>query len=208
MLLGLISFAPASRAEESSDRIEALNSRAWQKRGSFGMAGFGSYAFNDPMLIRGGGGVRLSWWPRSLVGLSIEAAGGVQGPTNAAKAAQRELKSRLRETGASWNAVSSLELSAADGKAAFGTAIVGFELLLRAGLGVQASEEALRSKPVLASMAALGTRWFLGPRWAFELNLSWRQGSLVRRIDGASVSSRDMVVALEGGVVARLGGVQ
>jgi hypothetical protein len=132
----------------------------------------------------------------------------VQGPTNAAKAAQRELKSRLRETGASWNAVSSLELSAADGKVAFGTAIVGFELLLRAGLGVQASEEDLRAKPVLASMAALGSRWFLGPRWAFELNLSWRQGSLVRRIDGASVSSRDMVVALEGGVVARLGGVQ
>ena len=193
-------------AISSADRVEAVQQRSWKKAGSLELAPFAGYGLNDPFLLRGGVGLRAVWWPRSLVGLTVEASGWTQAPSEAARVAQRELKARLRETGSGWAVLGGGEVALVDGKVAFGSALVPFELVVRALLGAESSTEELRSGAVLALGAAVGARFFLWSGVGLETSLVWRSASLEREIDGRVVSGRDTVVSFEVGVPLRFGG--
>jgi hypothetical protein len=197
---------PVPEIAKSADHVEAVQSRAWLKRGAFVLEPTASYAFNDPFLVRGGFGGRVVWWPRSLLGLSVEASGWSQAPSEDARVAQRELRAQLRATGSSWMALAGAEIAAADGKLALGGGILPFELLLRLGAGAASSRDAVTSTPALALSAGVAMRWFLSERWGLDTALSWRSASITRSIDGALVPARDTAVSFEVGVPFRLGG--
>jgi hypothetical protein len=188
------------------DLVEAVQARAWTKKGAFALTPLLAAGLDDPFLAQGGAGLRLGWWPRSLVGITIEASGWLQGPSDAARVAQRELRARLRSAGSPWTALAAAEVSAADGKLALGGDIVPFEFLLRLGAGGAAASEEPAGPVSLLLSAGVGMRWFLGASVGLETNLVWRSASLTREIAGQVVSGRDTVVALELGVPLRLGG--
>ena len=200
---------PAGAAESSVgtrgdvDRVEAVQPRAWPKRGGMAVAPFGAWAFNDPFVSRGGGGLRALWWPRSLLGVTLEASAWGQRPSDAAKTAQRELHARLRESSSGWSALAGGELSVADAKVAFGPRIVPLELVLRASIGLAGQEG---GGAATALGGAVSARWFLERRWGLETAVAWRTATLGRSLDGRTVGARDTLVALELSVPVRWGG--
>ncbi len=170
------------------------------------LAPVAGYALDDPFLIRGGGGLRASWWPRSLLALTLDVQGWGQTPSAAARVAQRELRARMRPGASAWFAAAGAEVAAVDGKVAVGRGVVPFELVLRASVGVASGTEDLDGDPVAVVVAAAGARWFAGERWGLETSIAWRTAPLVRELDGRAVSTRDSVVALELGLPLRFGG--
>jgi hypothetical protein len=190
----------------TSDHIEAVQTRAWIKRGALTIGPEGSFAFNDPFLVRGGGGVRAVYWVRSLFGLSIDATGWGQAPSEDAIIAQRELRAQLRPTGSSWCALGGAEITPIDGKIAALGGILPFELQLRLAAGAASSRDAVTSSPALALSAGIGARWFLSPLVALDTTVTWRSASITRSLNGASVASRDTVVSFDLGVPLRVGG--
>lgn len=188
------------------DRVEAVQERAWQKRGAFALAPLAATGLNDPFLLRGGVGLRGTWWPRSLVGLSLEAAGWGQTATASAEVAQRELRARLRPTGSGWMALGQVEVSAVDGKIAGFGSILPFELALRGGLGAVSSREASFAQPSFAISGGVLARWFSTGSTAIETGLALRSASVERRINGRVSSFRDTVVSFEVAVPFRFGG--
>lgn len=214
VVLAIVAVASAAAAEpvtvseapSSVDRIESVQSRAWAKKGAGALSATAAYGLNDPFLARGGGGLRATYWPRSLLGLTLEVSGWAQTPSASARIAQRELRARMRSAGSSWVALVGAEMSAADGKLALGETIVPFELMLRLGGGAASSGTDLDSAPALALGAGVGFRWFLSGVVGLETTLSWRTASVVRQLDGQGASARDTVVAFELGLPFRLGG--
>ncbi len=206
VMVGGLSAAKA--LEPPVDRVEAVQPRAWLKQGSVALAPFGAWAVNDPFLSRAGGGVRAFWWPRPLLGLTLEGSAWGQRPSDAARTARRELRARLRPAASGWSVLAGAELSVADGKVAFGSRIAPFEVVLRSALGLCSSTEELRGHPVPALGASVGTRWFLGPSWALETTLALRTATLERTVDGRPAAARDTNVALEFAGDWRWGGMR
>lgn len=198
------SFASARESPSGADRIEAVQTRAWVKRGSFAVAPTIAAGVNDPFLIRGFAGARLTWWPRSLLGFSLEAGALAQTPTGASRVAQRELRARLRPGGSGWIALGTVELSAVDGKVAIGSAIVPFELFIRGGAGMAASRPEFFSEPGAAFAAGLGLRWFARESLGVDAALMWRSTAITRDVGGREVSDRDVMLAFEVAVPFRL----
>ncbi len=206
-IVGTFVVMATGRAQESPrDLVESVQPRAWMKKGSVAVAPFGAWGLNDPFLNRAGGGLRALWWPRPLLGVTLEGSAWGQRPSDAARTAQRELHARLREAASGWSALAGLELTVADGKVAFGSNIAPLELVLRSSLGLCSTTEDLRGHPTTALSAALASRWFMNARWAMETGLSWRTATLERSVDGRPVAARDTLVALELAAVWRWGG--
>ncbi len=211
LLLGSMAAAGLAEAQEPpslppSDHIEAVQARAWMKRGSFTLEPLGSFAFNDPFLVQGGGGLRAIYWVRSLLGLTVEATGWGQTPSEDAIIAQRELRAQLRPAGSTWAAMGGAEITPADGKIAALGGILPFELLLQIEAGAASSRDSVDSAPALALSAGLGMRWFVSPHVGIDTSITWRSASIVRSINGSSVPSRDTIVSFDLGVPLRLGG--
>ncbi len=204
-LVATSAVAAPTRAS-SADYIESVQRRGWNKAGALELSPFAGYGLNDPFLIRGGAGLRVVWWPRALVGLTVEASGWTQTPSEAARIAQRELKAELRQTGSGWALLAGAEVSAIDGKLAFGKRLVPFEIVLRGLIGGETSTEDIHSGPTLALAAAIGARFFLSPAWGLETAFAWRSASLEREIDGRLVPGRDTVVSFQVGFPLRFGG--
>lgn len=190
------------------DLVEAVQARQWTKRGAFALTPLLAAGLDDPFLLRGGAGLRVAWWPRSLVGFSLEASGWLQGPSDNARVAQRELRARLRAVGAPWTALAGAEVAAADGKLALAGQIVPFELVLKLGAGAAASTAEVVGPVSLLLSGGLGLRWFVGDRLGLETSLVWRSATIERDLAGQAVSGRDTVVAFEVGVPVRLGGAR
>lgn len=190
------------------DRIESVQARAWPKRGAFSVAPLGSYAFNDPFLFRGGGGGRLTYWPRPIIGFTLEGSAFAQTPTPSARVAQRELRARMRPTASGWVAMLGGEVSALDGKIALGSSVLPFEGFLRLSAGAAASDEALDSSPALAFGGGVGMRWFVSSWFGLETTLAWRSASIRRDVSGRSVAARDTAVAFELALPIRIGGTR
>jgi hypothetical protein len=98
------------------------------------------------------------------------------------------------------------ELSVADGKVAFGSRIVPFEVVLRTALGACGTTEDWQGHATSIVAASGGARWFLGPSWAVETTLSLRTATLERLVDGWPSSAGDTTVALELAADRRWGG--
>jgi hypothetical protein len=210
-LLAAALFSSVARAEDAvavppSDHIESVQNRAWVKRNSLMLEPVGSFAFNDPFLVRGGGGLRAVYWIRSLIGVSVDVSGWAQAPSEQARIAQRELRAQLRPTGSSWSALAGAEATPIDGKLAFFSAIVPFELSLRLGLGAASSRDAIDSSPVFAMSAGLGVRWFMTSHFGLDTGLTWRSASITRYLNGTPTPSRDTLVSFDVGVPFRIGG--
>lgn len=206
-----LALAPVARATDSvslppSDHIESVQTRAWVKRNALTLTPMGSFAFNDPFLVRGGGGLRAVYWIRSLIGLSVDVSGWAQAPSEQARIAQRELRAQLRPTGSSWAALGGAEVTPIDGKLAMFGAIMPFELFLRLGLGAASSRDAVDSSPVFAMSAGLGVRWFAASQVGLDLGLTWRSAAITRVLNGSPTASRDTVVSFDLGVPFRIGG--
>lgn len=193
-------------ATAASDRIEAVQTRAWVRHGAVLVTPLVNVALDDPFLLRGGAGVRLAYWPRSLLGFSLEASAWGQTRTSAARVAQRELRARLRPSGSGWLATASVEVVAADGKVAGFGGILPFELSLRAAVGAASSRDEFASAPALAFATAFVARWFPTDRLGIETSLVLRSAALERTIDGRKTSSKDTVVSFELGIPLRFGG--
>ena len=198
--------AESSAASSPADHIESIQQRAWIKRGAALIEPYANYAFNDPFLLRGGLGARLSYWPRSLIGLTLEASAWAQTPSDDARTAQRELRARLRATGSSWVALGGAEITPADGKLAILGGVLPFELLFRLGVGAASSRDNITSTPAFAMSAGLGIRWFASSHFGVDTSVTWRSASITRSIDGALVAARDTAIAFEIGVPMRVGG--
>ena len=190
----------------ASDHVEAVQARAWIKRGALTIAPVASYAFNDPFLIRGGGGLRAVYWIRSLVGFSLDVSGWAQTPSEDARIAQRELRAQIEPTGSSWAALMGAEIAPVDGKIAVLSSIVPFELFLRLGAGPASSTDAVTSAPALALSAGLGARWYLQGHFGLDTSLTWRSASITRSLNGLPVDARDTVVSFDVGIPFRFGG--
>jgi hypothetical protein len=199
-------LSEAGAYEPVRDNVEAVQPRAWRKEGSIAVAPFGAWALNDPFVSRGGAGLRALWWPRPLLGLTLEGSAWGQRPSDAARTGQRELRARLRDAASGWSALAGAELSVGDGKVSFGSRIAPFEVLLRTALGLCSTTEDFRGHPTSALAAAVGARWFLGRSWALETALAWRTATLERTVDGRTAAARDTVVALELAADWRWGG--
>lgn len=197
VLIGTLAVPAIAQEPPPADRIEAVQQRAWVKRGSFALAPVLDAGFNDPFLLRGSAGLRATWWPRSLIGFSLEAGAFAQAPTGASRVAQRELRARMRAGGSGWLTLASVEIAPVDGKVALAGAIVPFEIFLRGGVGLAASRQEFFSEPGAAFAAGLGLRWFALPAMGVEAALVWRSTSVVREIAGREVSDRDVMVAFE-----------
>jgi hypothetical protein len=208
MLGTFVAAAPGHSEENPRDRAEAVQPRAWLKRGSFGLSPFGAWGLNDPFLSRGGGGLRALWWPRPLLGVTLEGAAWGQRPSDAARTAQRELHARMREAASGWSVLAGVELTVADGKVAFGSHIAPLEILLRTSLGACGTTEDVSGDPTSAVAAAVASRWFVNASWAVETGLAWRTATLERTVDGRPVAGRDTFVALEVAADWRWGGVR
>jgi len=189
-----------------ADRVEAVQERLWGKRGSLFLGPEGSFAFNDPFVIRGGGGGRAVYWIRSLVGLSLDVTGWGEAPSEEAIIAQRELRAQIRPAGSSWAALLGVELAPADGKIAALGGILPFELFLRAGAGWAASRNDAGSSTGLGITAGLGLRWFVSSRFGIDTSLTWRTAAVALSLNGALVPVRDSIVSFDLGLPFRLGG--
>lgn len=208
VLVGAVAKPVQAQEPAPADRIEAVQQRAWVKRGSVALAPVLNAGFNDPFLLRGSAGLRATWWPRSLIGFSLEAGAFAQAPTGASRVAQRELRARMRAGGSGWLTLASVEIAAVDGKVALAGAIVPFEIFLRGGAGLAASRQEFFSEPGTAFAAGLGLRWFALPSLGVESALVWRSTSVVREIAGRDVSDPDVMVAFEVAVPFRLWGAR
>lgn len=208
LVVGLwVSVAWAQTPEQAaSDRIEAVQTRAWVRHGAMLVTPLVNAALDDPFLLRGGAGARVAYWPRSLLGFGLEASAWGQTRTAAARVAQRELRARLRPAGSGWLATASMEVVAVDGKIAGFGGILPFELALRAAAGAASSRDDFVSAPTLAFAAAFVARWFPSTRVGIETSLVVRSAALERTIDGQKTSSKDTVVSFELGVPLRFGG--
>lgn len=203
---GAVALESGDRVAESAGRIEAVQQRAWSKRGSFAVSPSLSYGVNDPFLHRGGAALRVTAWPRSLVGFSLEVGGFTQTRSEAARVAQRELRARMRPTVGGWHLMGGAEASALDGKLALFGQIVPFEGYVRLSAGTAFAGEGVVDNPALALGAAAGFRWFLTSGLGIETALAWRTASFVREVNGRPESARDAVLALELSVPWRFGG--
>ncbi len=211
LLVGSVTIACVASAQElpaipASDHIEAVQARAWAKRGALTIGPIGSFAFNDPFLVRGGGGLEAVYWVRSLLGLSLDATGWGQAPSQDAIIAQRELRAQLKPAGSTWAALAGAEVTPADGKIAALGGILPFELFLQLGLGAASSRYDVSSSAVFALSAAFGVRWFLSERFGLDTSLTWRSASVTRFINGGAVPANDTVVSFNLGVPLRVGG--
>jgi hypothetical protein len=191
---------------QPADHIEAVQQRAWLKRNSLMLEPESSIAFNDPFLLRGGGGLRAVYWVRSLLGLSVDASGWGQTPTPDAYVAQRELHAQIRPAASAWSVLAGAEVTPIDGKVGAGSSIVPFEMFLRLGVGAAATSEAITGAPTFAFSAALGVRWFFSNRIGFDTSFSWHTASITRSIAGVSSDWLDSVVSFEVGMPFRIGG--
>lgn len=196
----------ADDAVPLSDHIEAVQDRAWLKRNSLTLEPESSIAFNDPFLLRGGGGLRAVYWIRSLIGVSLDATGWGQTPTPDAYVAQRELHAQIRPAASAWSVLGGAEVTPVDGKIGAGSTIVPFEMFLRLGVGAAATSEAITGAPTFAFSAALGVRWFLSDRFGLDTSFTWRSASITRSIAGVNSDWLDTIVAFDVGVPFRIGG--
>lgn len=188
-----------------ADRIEAVQRRTWARAGAFTVTPFAAAGLDDPFLLRGGAGGRAAWWPSSLVGLSLEASAWGQTPSATARVAQRELRARMRPTGAGWFAAASLEIVGVDGKIAGFGGILPFELGLRAGAGAASATEDFSGAPALAFTGGLVARWLPSSFAGIETSFVVRSAALQRVIDGKVVDASDTVFGFELGVPFLLG---
>ena len=162
-------------------------------------------ALDDPFLLRGGAGARVTYWPKSLVGIGLEASAWGQARTAAAKVAQRELRARMRPTGSGWFAAASLEIVGVDGKIAGFGGILPFEIGLRTGIGAASSRDDFVSPPAFSFSGAVA-RWFARDWIGVETSIVVRSAALELVVDGKRTSAKDTVVAFELGIPLLLGG--
>jgi len=187
------------------DRVEAVQRRPWAGR-RLALAPLAAGGLDDPFLWRGGVGLRATAWPRSLLGLSLEASLWGQTPSQAARTAQRELRAVLRPGGSFLSLLAQAEIAGGDGKIAFGSRIVPFEIFLRAGAGAAGAGTSGSDGFSPAFAGSLGTRWFISERLGLELALAARSAVTQRVVGGVAADRRDTVVALETAVPLRIGG--
>lgn len=206
LVVGLWVSVAWAHTPSATDRIEAVQTRAWVRHGAIIVTPLTDAALDDPFLLRGGAGVRFAYWPRSLLGFGLEASGWGQTRTSAARVAQRELRARLRPSGSGWLALASAEVVAVDGKVAGFGGILPFELAVRAAFGAASSRDDFVSAPTLAMAAAFVARWFPSERVGVETSIVVRSAALQRTINGQQTSTKDTVVSFEFGVPLRFGG--
>lgn len=199
----------AANAEaQNLDRIEAVQPRAWAKKGAIVVTPIGAWGLDDPFQLRGGGGARLSYWPRPIIAWTLETTAWAQTSSDASRVAQRELRARFRPVGSLWNATIGAEISAIDGKVTAGSTIVPFECVLRSAVGVGSATEDIDGGAIAVMSAGAGFRWFSGDRWGVETSITWRSFPLARDVGGARESARDSLVTFDLGLPLRIGGTR
>lgn len=195
--------SPTPRA---ADRIEAVQTKVWVRHAAFGIAPLVAVALDDPFVIQAGGGVRLSFWPTSLLGVGVEGSAFGQASTQASKVAQRELRARLKPVGGGWALAAIAEVVAVDGKVAGFGKILPFEMALRAGVGAVSRRNDFHASLTPSLQGALVARWFVGGRVGVETNVVVRTAALESSLDTVTTSVRDTTVAFEIAIPFLLGG--